>query len=96
MVSLYYSSLEHIEKICGQAYNIGGSMQQSLSLLELFSLLEKKLNIKMKYEKLQSRVSDQKVFVADISKIKLKIAWQPKVSAQEGILEMVSWVNSIK
>ena len=70
MVSLYYSSLEHIEKICGQAYNIGGFMQQSLSLLELFSLLEKILNIKMKYEKLPSRASDQKVFVADISKIK--------------------------
>lgn len=73
-----------------------GFMQQSLSLLELFSLLEKTLNIKMKYEKFSPRASDQKVFVADISKIKSKIAWQPKVSAQEGILEMISWVNSVK
>ena len=44
-----------------------------MSLLELFKFLENELNIKIKLEKKEWRESDQKVFVADISKIKLFI-----------------------
>ena len=95
MINLYYLALENIDKVCGEAYNIGGSMEQSLSLLELFSLLEKKLNIKLKYKKLPPRASDQKVFVADISKINSKIGWMPKVTADEGLTEMLSWISNI-
>ena len=53
MVELYYSAANNIEKIRGQAFNIGGGMENSLSLLELFEILEEKLNIKMKYKQLQ-------------------------------------------
>jgi CDP-paratose 2-epimerase len=42
----------------------------SLSLLELFSILEEELSIKMKYTKLPPRESDQKIFVANILKAK--------------------------
>ena len=91
MVRLYYSALDNIDKIYGQAYNIGGTMQQSLSLLELFDMLDDMLNIKMEYTELAPRQSDQKVFVADITKIKNKIGWEPKVSAIEGITKMIEW-----
>ena len=95
MINLYFSALEHIDDICGQAYNIGGTMDQSLSLLELFEMLEKILDIKMEYKILPPRQSDQKVFVADITKIKSKIGWEPKVSALEGVTKMVDWVKTI-
>lgn len=95
MISLYYTALEHADEVCGEAYNIGGTMEQSLSLLELFTLLEKQLGIKMEYEQLPVRQSDQKVFVADITKIQKKIGWTPKVSAKEGVTEMTNWVKNI-
>ncbi len=95
MIRLYYTALENVDKVCGQAYNIGGTMRQSLSLLELFDMLNKKLNIELQYSQLPPRQSDQKVFVADISKIRERIAWEPKVSAEEGITRMIDWVKHI-
>ena len=96
MIKLYFSAASHIDDICGQAYNIGGTMPQSLSLLELFAMLEKILNIKMEYKQLPPRQSDQKVFVADITKIKSKINWTPVVTAYDGVLDMIKWVERIK
>ena len=94
MVALYYSAAHHADVMAGKAYNIGGSIFQSLSLLELFDVLNSKLGITMKYECLPPRISDQKVFVADISRIKNDIGWEPKVSADEGISRMLEWEKS--
>ena len=68
-------------------------MQNSSSLLELFSFLETELDIKMVYTQLPPRESDQRVFVADISKAKQLIGWEPKVSKEEGIRKMIQWVS---
>jgi len=93
MVSLYYTSLNNIEKLTGQAYNIGGSMKQSLSLLELFAILEELLDIKLEYSHLPVRQSDQKIFVADISKICSFIDWKPEITSREGIKQMINWIK---
>lgn len=93
MIKLYLSVPKHIDKAKGQVFNIGGGMENSLSLLELFELLEKELNVKLNYTKLPPRESDQKVFVADITKASKIFGWKPEVSAQEGILKMLDWVE---
>ncbi len=95
MINLYYSALEKTDEVCGEAYNIGGTIENSLSLLELFSMLENMLGIKMEYRMIAPRQSDQKVFVADIGKISKKIGWTPKVSATEGVTQMIEWVKRI-
>lgn len=97
VVNLYFKASENIEKANGQAFNIGGGIKNSLSLLELFDLLQDILNIKLKYKKLPSRVSDQKVFIADNSKINLTIGWDQNITKEDGILGMTKWIQeSIK
>ena len=93
MVNLYFLAAENIEKAQGKVFNIGGGYKNSLSLLELFAFLESELNIKMKYNKMPWRSSDQKVFVADITKATNYFDWQPKISAKEGIRKMIKWVE---
>ena len=93
MIKLYLSAPKHIDKAKGQVFNIGGGISNSLSLLELFTLLEQELNIKMKYTKLPPRESDQKVFVADITKASKTFDWKPQVSKETGIRRMLDWVN---
>lgn len=95
MISLYFSALKNVDTICGEAYNIGGTMEQSLSLLELFSMLDNILGIHMEYEQIPARQSDQKIFVADITKIKSRIGWEPQITTQRGIENMLSWVREI-
>lgn len=96
IVNLYYQALHCIDKVSGQAYNIGDTIEQSLSLLELFSMLEEILGIEMKYIECPVRPSDQKVFVADISKVNRHIGWKPQISAREGIENMINWIKKRK
>jgi len=95
MINLYYTALKYKDKVCGNAYNIGGTMAQSLSLLELFDILNDLLGINMKYKQLPLRCSDQKVFVANTSKIQSKIDWFPRITARIGLEKMIGWVKTI-
>lgn len=92
IVNLYFMAKD-CEAAYGQVFAIGGGIDNSLSLLELFQMLEKKLDIKMEYKQLPWRESDQKVFVADIEKAKHLIGWEPKVSAEDGIGRMLDWLR---
>lgn len=91
MINLYFSAVKHIDKARGHAFNIGGGIANSLSLLELFALLERILGSKMEYERIAPRESDQRVFVADYGKAWRLIGWKPNVSAEEGIRRMAEW-----
>lgn len=93
MISLYFKAMKSLNDIQGNAFNIGGSIKNSLSLLELFDLLQVSAGAKLNYIKLPVRESDQKVFVADISKINNLIDWQPNVSAETGVQKMFDWCN---
>jgi len=92
-VELYFSSLQHIEKIKGRPFNIGGGMPNSLSLLELFDALEKELGIKLQYVKTPWRISDQKIFVADMTAYSGLTGWRPKVDKFTGLRKTIEWVK---
>ena len=89
VVNLYFTAKDN-EKAYGQAFNIGGGMENSLSLLELFALLEKMLDIKMEYKQLPWRESDQKVFVADNTKALNMINWRPICDVFKGINSIIN------
>lgn len=95
MKRLYISAVENIDKAKGQAFNIGGGVENSLSLLELFALLQNKTGCELKYTKLPVRESDQKVFIADVTKAMHLLGWQPKVTAEDGIAKMLQWVDGL-
>lgn len=93
MKALYIRALKHIDTAKGQAFNIGGGIHNSLSLLELFKLLEEKLSIQLTYQKLPVRESDQRVFVANYTKANSIISWQPIVEKSTGISRMINWIQ---
>jgi len=75
----------------GQAFNIGGGPQSSLSLVELFALLETEYGFPMKYTSGPPRTGDQKVFIADIGKASEYLGWRPAVATSQGLDELVEW-----
>lgn len=92
-VNLYLKAAENIESIRGQVFNIGGGFDNSMSLLELFDYLESILKIKMEYTRLPVRESDQKIFIADITKAKQLIGWEPEVTKERGIDFLIEWID---
>jgi CDP-paratose 2-epimerase len=92
VVDLYFKVVENIDKVRGEAFNIGGGVENSLSLLELFNFLENELDIKLSYKKLSPRESDQKVFIADIGSISKLLDWKPIINKEKGIRMMLDWL----
>ena len=66
-------------------FNIGGGPENTTSLLEFISLIEKKTGKKMITSFSDWRPSDQKVYISDISKINKKLKWQPKTGVGKGL-----------
>lgn len=96
MISLYLKAADKAGEIRGQAFNVGGSMANSLSLLELFTMLEGILDIRMNYKSLPPRNSDQRFFVAEITKVSAALDWYPEVSSSEGVASMIEWVKTLR
>lgn len=94
MIRLYFAAVANKDKAQGEVFNIGGGMKFSLSLLELFDILEKELDTKLTYTMLPPRESDQKVFVADISKAANLLGWVPVVDPVTGLRKMITWTSS--
>jgi len=92
---LLFSAIEKIDITRGNAFNIGGGVSNSLSIIELFKLLEHKLEIKIVYEELPFRESDQLVFIANNSKAQRVFGFTPKTPVDIGIEKMINWVISI-
>lgn len=95
VVHCYFQAIKNIEITKGQVFNIGGGMENSLSLLELFEILEEKLDIKINYIKKPWRASDQKVFVANNYKISTFTGWKPKVTKEDGIERVLNWIKNV-
>jgi CDP-paratose 2-epimerase len=74
--------------IRGQVFSIGGGYKNTLSLLELC----KKLEITPSFA--EWRPSDQKVFYADITKAKELLGWEPTISLEEGLKDLVEWTKA--
>jgi len=95
MIQLYFGTAARIGEVAGQAFNVGGGIANSLSLLELFALLEGLIGHPLHYTAGPPRESDQRLFVADIGKIGAATGWSPQVSAADGVARMLRWVQAI-
>lgn len=93
LVALYFAAADNIEAAQGQAFNIGGGMVNSLSLLELFAFLEAELDVRLDYRRLPERISDQRFFVADDAKATRLLGWSPRVGKEAGLRAMLAWVG---
>ena len=92
VVNLYFKAKD-TPAAYGEAFNIGGGIENSLSLIELFKLLGDILDVKMIYKQLPWRESDQKVFIADNSKVTSIIGWVPLIKKEDGIRMMTNWLQ---
>ena len=88
--------MERIDIASGNAYNIGGGSENTMSLLELITLLEELSDKKIRYKFSNWRPGDQKVFVCDIEKAKRDFKWVPKVKKEEGVELLYKWVRENK
>ena len=94
LASLYELQIREIDKFKGKVFNIGGSKENTISLLELIKLLDEKYSQypELKYKFEDWRQADQKVYISNIDKI--SEYWKPTTSIEEGVDKTFKWVES--
>ena len=93
LVRLYEITFKKIKNTKGEIFNIGGGVNNTISLLQLIKILKKinKHSIKIKFFK--ERTGDQKYFVNDLTKIKKLTGWRPEVTYTKGINIFNNWIK---
>jgi len=76
-----------------EVFNIGGGRDNTFSLLEFLEELGRQTGKKTKVKFKDWRPSDQKVYISDISKVKQKLNWQPKINPKEGMSRLIKWIK---
>ncbi|BBD73502.1 CDP-paratose 2-epimerase [Sulfodiicoccus acidiphilus] len=74
-------------------YNLGGGPENTLSLLELLSLLRELTGKSPRVGFSDWRRADQKVYVSDVSKAERELGWRPEIGVREGVSRLVKWAQ---
>lgn len=86
---LYIDEIEKIDRVKGKAYNIGGGVKNTMSLLEAISWIEELAEMRAELTFLPKRHGDQDIWISDIRKIQDDLGWKPVVSPEGGIRYMI-------
>ncbi|HLS27365.1 MAG TPA: NAD-dependent epimerase/dehydratase family protein [Opitutales bacterium] len=84
---------QQMNQISGRAFNIGGGPKNSLSLLQLISLIDELRGIETDFTFSDWRPGDQPWFVSDIRAFSNATGWKPKTSIPTGINALYQWVR---
>lgn len=93
LVQLYERAFKNIKKVSGKAFNIGGSPENTLSLIECLRHLEGAFGIKIPLKFSSVRAGDQPIFVADTRKAHAELGWKPTTPFSVGFTRMFSWMK---
>ena len=94
LVDAFLLAQQHMQKLAGNAFNIGGGPTNSISLLELLDLLGEVHggDLSVRFE--DWRAADQRYYVADTSKFRGLTGWQPRVPVHEGVRRLYEWIRT--
>ncbi|GFO57741.1 NAD-dependent dehydratase [Geomonas silvestris] len=81
--------------ISGQAFNIGGGPQHTLTLLELLELLQALKGDLPAIDYGDWRLGDQKYYVSDIRKFSEVSGWRPRHTVIEGVSRLYDWLSQL-
>ena len=94
LIRAYERAIECIGDCSGEAINVGGGPQNTLSIWAEFGPLLAQLKgepVPVRYG--PWRPGDQRVFVADVRKAQIMLDWRPAISPTQGIVDLYHWVS---
>lgn len=92
LVRAFQAAQTQIDSIAGQAFNIGGGPENSVSLLQVLHLIEQLHGQALKVDFAAWRPGDQRYYVSDTAKFHAATAWQPQVTVPEGLQRLYRWL----
>jgi CDP-paratose 2-epimerase len=91
LIDCYLKAIHAIDQISGKSYNVGGGVENTISLLQGIQMLESIVGRKARLEFGPWRPGDQRVFIADVREATQDFHWQPTTTVRSGMEQMVAW-----
>ncbi|HYL97501.1 MAG TPA: GDP-mannose 4,6-dehydratase [Blastocatellia bacterium] len=91
LVDALVIAMKEMPRLNGEAFNIGGGPENTMSLLELVELIREVSGIIPEFECSGARPGAQSYYVSDTRKFAGLTGWSPRTSVREGIGKLYQW-----
>jgi CDP-paratose 2-epimerase len=85
LVEAMAAAFAHMPRVRGRAFNIGGGVEHTLTLLELIDLLGELEGVRPTVTFAPWRPADQRYYVSDVRAFQTATGWAPRTSVREGV-----------
>ena len=92
LVDAFLLAQANVRTHSGQAFNIGGGLGNTISLVELLEMIGSLNGKKPEVQMDDWRAGDQRYYVSDTRKFKAATGWATKVSVREGVERLHEWL----
>ena len=93
LVDAFLLAQANMPTISGQAFNIGGGPQNTISLIELLDQIERLHGRRPDVRFGAWRPGDQRYYVSDTQKFRAATQWKPRVDVREGVRRLDEWLR---
>jgi CDP-paratose 2-epimerase len=93
-VAAYRSLLENIDRVCGKAFNLGGGSANAVSLNVLLTEISRLLGREAEVQHAETRIGDQRYFVADTRRLEAALGWRAAIGWREGLADLADWLRA--
>ena len=84
---------DEAERLAGTAFNVGGGVSNTLSLLELLRMVDDLDGDEPDVAFAEERSGDQRWYVSDTSRLRHETGWAPVVDVDEGLASLHRWLT---
>lgn len=97
LLNLIDLQIHQLSKLAGQTFNVGGGVNNTLSLCETTQLCQEICGHSISITPLPaSRMGDVPIFVTDSSKVMYATGWQPQKDAKTTLTEIYEWLHKFE
>ena len=92
LVNAFLLAQSHVDRLSGQAFNIGGGADNTVSLLNLIDLIGETYGTQPEVRFDEWRPGDQRYYVSDARKFEDATGWSARTDAPRGIEKLAAWL----
>ena len=95
LVNAFRLAMSNMPKLSGQAFNMGGGPENTISLLEFLDTIEELHEARPEVSFGDWRPGDQRYYVSDTTKFSNATGWRPEYSSRQGIEALYRWLGGV-
>jgi CDP-paratose 2-epimerase len=93
-VTAYRTVLKNIDRLAGQAFNLGGGAGNAVSLRMVLDEIATLTGRSLKISYSEQRLGDQVFFVADSARLAAQAGWHPTIAWRDGLRDLAEWLSA--